>query len=153
MSGVSHDVQVEPHHQLLSGELLRYKFAVHEDDARVDIRAASFGCHHHHSFLMLTLLLRVTSLLVQLQLSGDMKVINVELIRSVFVKWKGAALQLLCSSLQGTQNGLPQLFIDALPPFLVRVEFSPYSVIMGWPHCSLGFFLFHSSLMCLHGSR
>ena len=51
MSEVCHDVQVEPHLQPLSGELLHYKSAVHEDDARVDIRAASFwGCHLHRSF-------------------------------------------------------------------------------------------------------
>ena len=51
MSEVCHDVQVEPYLQPLSGELLRYKSAVHEDDARVDIRAAGFwGCHHHRSF-------------------------------------------------------------------------------------------------------
>ena len=51
MSEVCHDVQLEPHLQPLSGELLRYKSAKHEDDARVDIRAAGFwGCRHHRSF-------------------------------------------------------------------------------------------------------
>ena len=51
MSEVCHDVQVEPHLQPLSGELLHYKTAKHEDDARVDIRAAGFwGCRHHRSF-------------------------------------------------------------------------------------------------------
>ena len=51
MSEVCHDVQVEPHLQPLSGELLRYKSAIQEDDARVDIRAAGFwGCRHHRSF-------------------------------------------------------------------------------------------------------
>jgi len=51
MSEVCHDVQVEPYLHLLSGESLCYKSAVHEDDARVDIRAAGFwNCRHHHSF-------------------------------------------------------------------------------------------------------
>ena len=40
MSEVCHDVQVESHLQPLSGELLHHKTAKHEDDARVDIRAA-----------------------------------------------------------------------------------------------------------------
>ena len=32
----------------MTGEVLRYKAAVHEDDTRVDIRAAGFwGCRHH----------------------------------------------------------------------------------------------------------
>ena len=53
LSEVCHDVQTEPHLQPLTGEILRYKSAVHEDDARVDIRAAGFcGYCHHHSFLM-----------------------------------------------------------------------------------------------------
>ena len=51
LSEVCHDVQTEPHLQPLTGEILRYKTAVHEDDARVDIRAAGFwGCRHHRSF-------------------------------------------------------------------------------------------------------
>ena len=78
MSEVCHDVQVEPHLQL-SGELLHYKSAVHEDDARVDVRAAG------NAF---------ASLLVQLQLFGGIRVINIELLRSVFVKLNGAALRL-----------------------------------------------------------
>ena len=43
MSEVCHDVQFEPHLQPLSSELLRHKSARHEDDARVDIRAAIFS--------------------------------------------------------------------------------------------------------------
>ena len=30
---------------------------------------------------------------------------------------------------------------------------SPYSVVMGWLRCSLGFSLLHSSIMCIRGSR
>ena len=82
MSEVCHDVQVEPHLQPLSNESLHYKSAVHEDDTRVDIRAAGFwSCHHHLLFLMLEysmLLLTVTFLLVQQQLFEDMRVKNVE---------------------------------------------------------------------------
>ena len=51
LSEVCHDVQVEPHLQPLTGEVLHYRTAVLEDDARVDIRAAGFwGCRHHRSF-------------------------------------------------------------------------------------------------------
>ena len=46
-----HDVQIEPHLQPLTGEILHYKSAVHADDARVDIRAAGFWCcRYHRSF-------------------------------------------------------------------------------------------------------
>ena len=89
LSEVCHDVQVEPHLQLLTGEVLHYRTTVLEDDARFDIRAAGFwGCRHH----------RLANLLSD--------------------RWN-----------------------------------SPYSLIMGWLRCSLGFSLLRSSLMCLRGSR
>ena len=124
MSEVFHNVQVEPYLQPLSGELLCYKSALHEYVARVDITAASFwDCRHHRSFFDVrvfnTFSLRVSSLLVQLQLFGGMRVINVEPMRSMFVRWNGAALRLLCSPLQGAWGWLPWLPTDALPPFLV----------------------------------
>ena len=51
MSEVCHDVQVEPHLQPLSGELLHHKTTKHEDNARVNIRAAGFwGCRHYRFF-------------------------------------------------------------------------------------------------------
>ena len=58
LSEVCHDVQVEPHLQPLTGEVLHYRTAVLEDDARVDIQAAGFwGCRHHRSFLMFVFLM------------------------------------------------------------------------------------------------
>jgi len=42
MSEVCHDVKVEPVLQPLTGEALRYKTAICEDNACADIRAAGF---------------------------------------------------------------------------------------------------------------
>jgi len=39
---VCHNVKVEPNLQPLTGEELRYRTAVCDDDARLDIRAAGF---------------------------------------------------------------------------------------------------------------
>ena len=51
LSEVCHDVKVEPALQPLTGEALRYKTAVCEDDARLDICAAGFwGTRHQHAF-------------------------------------------------------------------------------------------------------
>ena len=112
MLEVCHDVDVEPHLQPLSGESLYYKSAVHEGDARVDIRAAGFwNCHHHHSFFdvrVFNALLRATSLLVQQQLFEDMRVKNVELMRSTYEVERGSFLLLLCFLFQGTWEKLLQ---------------------------------------------
>jgi len=51
MSEVTHNVQLEPQLHPLSGENLRYRSAIQDDDARVDIRASGFWrCLHHHTF-------------------------------------------------------------------------------------------------------
>ena len=74
MSEGCHDVQLDPHLQPLSGELLHLKSAKHEDDVRVDIRATGFWAIV--LFLTLeysTLLLNLISLHVKLQHFGDMK--------------------------------------------------------------------------------
>jgi len=51
MSEVTHNVQLEPQLHPLSGENLRYRSAIQDDDARVDIRASGFWrCLYHHTF-------------------------------------------------------------------------------------------------------
>ena len=56
----------------LTGEILHYKSTVHEDDARVDVRAAGFcGCHHHRSFYDIHVLLKASSLAATLQHEGE----------------------------------------------------------------------------------
>ena len=120
MSEVCHDVQLEPHLQPLSGELLRHKYAKHEDDTRVDIRAAGFWAIV--LFLTLeysTLLLNLISLHVKLQHFGGMKVISVGLMRSVSGKWNVEVLCHLYSPPLGVWVRLPLLHIDALPLFSV----------------------------------
>ena len=75
LSEVCHDVQVEPHLQPLTSEVLHYRTAVLEDDA---IRAAGFwGCRHHRSFFDVRVfndLADSNNLLVWLQLFANMKV-------------------------------------------------------------------------------
>jgi len=51
MSEVTHNVQLGPQLHPLSGESLRYRSAIQDDDPRVDIRASGFWrCLHHHTF-------------------------------------------------------------------------------------------------------
>ena len=155
MSEVCHDVQVELHLQPLSGELLRYKSAVHEDDARVDIRAAGFrGCSHHHSFFDVW----VFNAFAESNQSpcpaatfrrheGDKCRAYEERIREVE---QGNFTPLVFSSVG---MGKAAMVTRRLASLLSDQWNSPYSVIMGWLRCSLGFSLLRSSLMCLHGSR
>ncbi len=80
-----------------------------------------------------TLFLRLISLLVQLQLFGDREsVINVERMRSVFVKLNGAALHLsLVFSSSGGMGKAATVTYQRLASLLSDKWNSPYSVIMG----------------------
>ena len=121
MSEVCHDVQVEPHLQPLSGELLRYKSAIQEDDARVDIRAAGFwGCRHHRSFFDVWVFNAFTEsnqspcpAATFRRHEGDKRRAYKERVREVE---RGSFTPLMFSSLGG-MGGL--LLTDALPPFSV----------------------------------
>ena len=116
MSEVCHDVQVEPHLQPLSGELLDYKTAKHENDARVDIRAAGFwGCRHHRSFFDV----RVFNPFAESNQSPcSAATFRRHEARNVSRKWNGAVLHHLCFPLQGVWAKLPQSLTNSLLPFL-----------------------------------
>ena len=100
MSEVCHDVQVEPHLQPLSGESLHYRSAVHEDDVRVDIRAAGFwNCRHHRSFF--------DARVFNASAESNLSFCSAAIFRRD-ERWKGAVLFLLCSLLHGAWEKLLQ---------------------------------------------
>ena len=154
MSEVCHDVLVEPHLQPLSGELLHHKTAKHEDNARVDIRAAGFwGCRHHRSFFDVWPFAESNqspcSAATFRRHKAEKRRAYQERIQEVE---RGSFTPLVFSSSGGmskaatvTYKRLASLFSDKWN--------SSYPVVMGWLRCSLGFSLLRSSLMCLHGSR
>ena len=143
MSEVCHDVQVEPHLQPLSGELLHYKSAVHEDDARVDIRAAGFwSCHHHRSFFDV----RVFNAFAESNQppcpaatfrrhENDKRRAYEERVREVE---RGSFTPLLFSS-SGSMGKAATVTYRHLASLLSDKWNSPYSVIMGWLRIPLGF--------------
>ena len=89
MSEVCHDAQVESHPQPLSGELLHHKLKLQSMRMMLGstLGLLASGVVAIIALLLmfgfLTFLLSLTSLLVQLQLFGDMRLKNVRLMRSV----------------------------------------------------------------------
>ena len=157
LSEVCHDVQTEPHLQPLTGEILRYKTAVHEDDARVDIRAAGFwGCRHHRSFFDVRVFNafaesnQSTSLAATFRKhEGEKRRAYEERVREVE---RGSFTPLVFSSLGGMGKAATVMYRRLANLLSVKWN-SSYSLIMGWLRCSLSFSLLRSSLMCLRGSR
>ena len=156
MSEVCHDIQVEPHLQPLSGESLHYKSAVHEDDARVDNRAAGFwDCATIVPFLML-----VFNTLAESNLSscpaatfrrhkGEKHRAYEEHIQEVE---RGSFTPLVFSS-SGGMGKADTITYQCLAYLLSNKWNSSYSMIMGGLCCFLGFSLLRSLLMCLRGSH
>jgi len=130
MSEVTHNVQLEPQLHTLSGENLRYRSAIQDDDARVDIRASGFWrcLHRHIPFLMSgfsTALQPLIVLLHWLLFFESMNWRNVVLMRSVFGRWNMEVLPPLYF--------LPQVAWERLLPPLTNTLLA-CSVRSGIPH-------------------
>ena len=157
LSEVCHDVQVEPHLQPLTGEVLHYRTAMLEDDARVDIRAAGFwGCRYHRSFFDVCVFNDLADSNQSSSLAatfckheGVKRRAYEERVREVE---RGSFTPLVLSSSGGMGKAATVMYCR-LANLLSDRWNSPYSLIMGWLRCSLGFSLLRSSLMCLRGSR
>ena len=125
---------------------------MHEDDARVDIRAAGFwGCHHHRSFFDVRVFNafaesnQSTSLAATFpKHEGEKHRAYEERVREVE---RGSFTPLVFSSLGGMGKAATVMY-RRLANLLSDKWNSSYSLIMGWLRCSLSFSLLRSSLMC-----
>jgi len=156
LSEVCHDVQVEPHVHLqpLSGEVLHHRSVVVEDDARVhvDIRASGFWwCSHPQELFWCTCFqLHSSALAAAFRRHEDEKCCAYDSMRSMFAK-----LSMVASLLwffPGMGKAATTMY-EHLAHLLNAKRNSPYSLVMGWLCCCLGFSLVHSSVRCLRGSR
>ena len=143
--------------QQLHKGLFHHKSTIQEDDARVDIRAAGFWGHcRHRPFFDV----RVFNAFAESNQSpcpavtfqrheGDKHRAYEECVCEVE---PGSFTPLVFSS--GDMHGRSVTVTYRHLASLLSVKWnSPYPVIMGWLHCSLGFSLLRSALMCLHGSQ
>ena len=130
---------------------------MHADDARVDIRAASFwGCRHHRSFFDV----RVFSVLAESNQStslaatfrkheGEKRNAYEERVQEV----KRGRFYSSCIFLLRGHGEAAMVVYRRLANLLSDKWNSSYSLTMGWLRCSLSFSMLRSSLMCLRGSR
>jgi len=157
MSGVTHNVQLQPQLHPLSGENLHYCSAIQDDDARVDIRASGFWrCLHHHTFFDV----RVFNCLAASNSSSTLATVfrkhELEKCRAYEERIRevehGSFTPLVFSTSGGMGKAATTTY-KHLARLLSEKWSSPYSVVMGWLRCSLGFSLLRSSIMCIRGSR
>jgi len=156
MMEVCHDVQVEPHLYPLSGEVMRYRSAVTDDNARVDIRASGFWrCLHHHTFFDVRVFNSFAASNRSASLAAIFRRHEAEK-RHAYEEWVseveyGSFTPLIFSS--GGMGKAATTTYKHLAHLLSQKWSSPYLVVMGWLRCSLGFSLLRPSITCIHGSR
>ena len=139
LSEVCHDVQTEPHLQPLTGEILRYKTAMHEDDARVDIRAAGWfwDCHHHCSFFYVRVFNAFAESNQSTSLAATFRRHEGEKCRAyeehVREVERGSFTPLVFSSLGGIGKAATVMYRHLANLLSDNCKWNfPYSLIMGW---------------------
>ena len=127
----------------MTGEILRYKTAVHEDDATVDIRAAGFwGCCHHCSFFDVHVFNAFAESNQSTSLAATFCKHEGEKRRAykehVWEVERGSFTPLVFSFLGGMGKAATVMYCCLANLLSVKWN-SPYSLIMGWLRCSLKF--------------
>ena len=157
MTEVCHDVQVEPHLHALSGEVMHHRSAVLDDNARVDIRASGFWrCLHHCTCFDVRIFNSFAASNWSTTLAATFRRHEAEKRRAykerICKVEHGSFTPLVFSSSGGMGKGATTTYKHLAHLFSEKWS-SSCSVVMGWLHCSLGFSLLHSSIMCICGSR
>ena len=157
MFEVCHNVQIEPQLHPLSGETLRYRSAIQDDDARVDIRASGFWrCLYHHTFFDVRVFNCFAASNCSSTLSTAFQKHELEkhcAYEEQIQEVEHWSFTPLVFSTSGGMGRAATTTYKHLARLLSEKWNSPYSVVMGWLHCSLGFSLLRSSVMCIRGSR
>lgn len=157
MSEVCNDVCVEPSLQPLTGETFDRASTITTDEARLDISAKGFwDCRQECTFFDVrvfnpsALSYRQTPLQALYQQQEQMKRRQYEdRVRQV----ERASFVPLIFTTSGGTSKLTTTALKRLASGLSVARNLPYSVILGWLRCRLGFCLLRSSIMCLRGSR
>ena len=131
---------------------MHHRSAVLDDNARVDIRASGFWrCLHHRTFFDVHVFNSFTASNRSTTLAATFRRHEAEKRRAYEKRicevehGSFTPLVFFSSGGMGTYKHLAQLLSEKWS--------SPYSVVMGWLRCSLGFSLLCSSIMCICGSR
>ena len=157
LSRVAHDVSVEPSLQPLSGERMRYRTAISEDGARLDVAASGvWGGRFERTFFDV----RVFNPFVRSNTAPSLN--------STFTKHekekrrhyeervreveKASFVPLVfCAS--GGQGKAASAFLKRIASMLAEKRKEPFSMVMAHLRCRLGFALIRSAIASLRGHR
>ena len=156
MTEVCHDVCVEPHLQLLTGEALVGASAISADGARLDVAANGFwGGRHERAFF-------------DIRVFNPHAQSNHQPIPTCYRKHESCKKRAyeqrvrevehgsftpLVLSLTGGMGSSATVCYKRLASLIAQKRDQQYSSIMAWVRCSLNFALLRSSIQCIRGAR
>ena len=157
VSEVATVATIEPTLQPLTGETFVRRTTTQDDDARLDIYARGFwGGRSEDAFFDVRILnpnapsyrcLKPSSCYNRAEKEKDRK--YGDRVRQV----EHASFTPLIFSVTGGTSKLTTAFLKRLAARLSEKRDTPYSVMMAWLRCRLGFSLLRSAILCLRGSR
>ena len=157
MSEVCHDVKVGPVLQPLTGETHRYKTAIRDDDAHLDICASGFKVldinMHFLTFMSSIPWPLLTGLQHCVLPTTSMNRRSTVHMRKGFERLSNGCFTPLVFSTSGGMGKAATIAYKRLANLLSTRRNTPYHTLMGWLCCPLNFSLLKSSIMCIRGFR
>jgi hypothetical protein len=154
---VCHDVCVEPHLQPLTGEVLHYRTANRQEEARSDISACGFwGSRFEKVFMDVRVFNPNADSYRDLPPDACFKRHEQEKRRQYGQRIREvehASFSPLVFSTSGGMGKSTTIVYKRLAHLLAVKRDEPYSTVICWMRCRLGFALTRSAIMCLRGCR
>ena len=156
LTETSHDVMIEPPLQELTGEELHHRSANTEDGARADIAVHGFWNSFQRSFLDVRIFSPFAPTYAALSLPSVHRRHEMEKRRHyderIRVVQMGSFTPLVFSS-SGGMGPSATMFYKRLASLIANRNGQPYSKVLYWSRCRLGFSLLRSQILCLRGAR
>ena len=156
LTETSHNVMVEPPLQELTGELLHHRSANIEDGARVDVAVHGFWNPFQRSFFDVGIFSPFAPTYSGTHLSSVYRRHEMEKRRCyderIWVVEMGSFSPLVFSS-SGGMGPSATTFYKHLASLIADRNDQPYSRVLYWIRCRLGFSLLRSSIVCLRRAR
>ena len=158
LKDVCHDVQIEPHLQPLSGEVMSHRSTITENGARLDVSASGFwGNQFERSFFDVRVFNPSTQSNRNSSLQSVYRKHEMEKKRSYeqrILEVEHASFTPLVMSATGGMGSMPATtFYGRLASMLSEKRHMPYSKTVEWVRCKLSFTLLRMSILYVRGSR
>jgi hypothetical protein len=150
------DLKLEPRLQPLTGETLKYKTGITQDEAKSDIRTIGFWTRSRRAYFDITAFSpykrsgSTKSMKSLFRLAEQKKKCNYQ---DRIANVEHADFTPLVFSTSGGMGPQAEVVTKRLGQLIAEKSDMPFSVVAGWMRCKVSFSLLRSSLVCLRGTR